>query len=1068
MAESAPQRIPFWKKAVFGTGDIYAGGAQQLVGFLYFFFLTDVVGLRPALAGAVVLVSKIWDAVSDPMFGVLSDRTRTRFGRRRPYFLAGTILIFLSFGGLWLPLEFGTQWGKFIFALTVWLFHETVCSMVLVPFYALGGDLTSDYHERNSIMFSRLFISTLAIILVAVLPKMVVDRFADPRLGYALMGAAFGLLFSLPWIAIFFTFPEKGDYKPDSRLTVFAQTIEPLRIKSFRQLMLLFISGYTAVDLMSGVFVYYMTYYLHRTDFNFVLGALLAGQALLLPIWLRLAKILGKRNALIAGYAWWALMIALMATIAPVWPRAAIYIVAFLMGGGSGAAAFLPWAIFPDVADVSELVYGARRDGASGGFLTFARKCATALGMGLFGLGLDLAGFVKPLTRIVDNVKMSLPQPQPEAALLVIRGALFLVPALLMVFGILVALRFKITAPIQARIRGFLAFRRGESAKGDLPAAEVVHLAQLLAGRGTFAFPDLEAAREAATAATSPQHTAGSSELLPVLTLLIRASLFLILLPYGLQRLAARLAPWLPAFDPGLIGIVAGLALMAAGVYLMARAGMILGVFGKEWPRRPTALLVTKYIYSFTRHPMYLGYSLALLGLGLWQGSAAALALGAAVSLLIFAYAELIEEPALGRKHGDRYRAYRQRVSFLRPRWSALFHGALQVNLVLLTAVIVGRFLFRLLWRVKVEGQENLPEEGPHFLVANHSNLADPFLIGMFLIRPIRFIASDELFRRPFFRALFGLFFGAVKKRRWNRDVGALRQAERWLGQGQVVGIFPEGGRTWDGGPVDVGDEVYRFLHHCRVPVVAAAAIGGHEALPRWAGWPAFARVTIRFFPPIMPDECATVQQLRERIEARIYDGQDEPPVERTFWSSHRGITMVAWACIKCGATRAMSETSDGITCRHCGASWRVTRKLELVDGRTGQVLLERDYHQQVKERLAAGTLQGAGVVWAKVRASRVDQLKLVPYGEGELSLDGKTLRFYNDKHWVTAQIDQVSFAFLNMPGHLVVTDRKETMEYIFLDDSPVRWEDYIAVARKDYVPARKRAEAAKTEVAGK
>lgn len=265
--------------------------------------------------------------------------------------------------------------------------------------------------------------------------------------------------------------------------------------------MLLFIAGYTAVDMMSTVFVYYMTYYLQRSDFNLVLGALLIGQAALLPIWLVLAKPLGKRNALIAGYAWWVAMILLMAAVTPAWPRYAIYILAFLMGGGTGAAAFLPWAIFPDVADVSELVYGARRDGASGGFLTFARKCSTAVAGGLFGIALDLAGFVRPVEQMAGGVRKMIPQPQPETALLVIRAALFLLPALLVAFGITVALRFKIDAAVQAKIREFLAYRRGETRGGNLPATEVLSLTRELAGFDpVLPVPGLDPSREAAAA----------------------------------------------------------------------------------------------------------------------------------------------------------------------------------------------------------------------------------------------------------------------------------------------------------------------------------------------------------------------------------------------------------------------------------------------------------------------------------------------------------------------------------------------------------------------------------------
>ncbi|MCK9549113.1 MAG: MFS transporter, partial [Sphaerochaeta sp.] len=73
----------------YGLGDMYGGGAFMIVGMLFLFYLTEVVGLSPALAGLVFGIGKVWDAVSDPLMGYLSDRTRSRYGRRRVYFLAG-------------------------------------------------------------------------------------------------------------------------------------------------------------------------------------------------------------------------------------------------------------------------------------------------------------------------------------------------------------------------------------------------------------------------------------------------------------------------------------------------------------------------------------------------------------------------------------------------------------------------------------------------------------------------------------------------------------------------------------------------------------------------------------------------------------------------------------------------------------------------------------------------------------------------------------------------------------------------------------------------------------------
>lgn len=82
------ERLPVWEKLIFCAGDLFGGGGQSIISVLYLIFLTNIVGLNPAWAGTVLMLSKLWDAVSDPLMGVISDNTRTRLGRRRPYILA--------------------------------------------------------------------------------------------------------------------------------------------------------------------------------------------------------------------------------------------------------------------------------------------------------------------------------------------------------------------------------------------------------------------------------------------------------------------------------------------------------------------------------------------------------------------------------------------------------------------------------------------------------------------------------------------------------------------------------------------------------------------------------------------------------------------------------------------------------------------------------------------------------------------------------------------------------------------------------------------------------------------
>src|SRR5690554_1822313 len=91
------------EKVIFAWGDVFGGGAQALIGVLYLIFLTDVIGINPAIAATAILISKVWDAISDPLMGIISDNTRTKMGRRRPYIFFGGILVVIAFALMWMP-----------------------------------------------------------------------------------------------------------------------------------------------------------------------------------------------------------------------------------------------------------------------------------------------------------------------------------------------------------------------------------------------------------------------------------------------------------------------------------------------------------------------------------------------------------------------------------------------------------------------------------------------------------------------------------------------------------------------------------------------------------------------------------------------------------------------------------------------------------------------------------------------------------------------------------------------------------------------------------------------------
>ena len=128
-ADENPGALTKRETFIFASGDMFGGGAQVIIAFFYLIFLTDVIGIRPALAGVVILISKIWDAVSDPLMGIITDNTRSRFGRRKPYFLAGFFGVILAFILLWFPISSESDLVIFSYVLFSYLFYSTISTI---------------------------------------------------------------------------------------------------------------------------------------------------------------------------------------------------------------------------------------------------------------------------------------------------------------------------------------------------------------------------------------------------------------------------------------------------------------------------------------------------------------------------------------------------------------------------------------------------------------------------------------------------------------------------------------------------------------------------------------------------------------------------------------------------------------------------------------------------------------------------------------------------------------------------------------------------------------------------
>ncbi|HQO70476.1 MAG TPA: MFS transporter, partial [Clostridia bacterium] len=187
----------------FASGDFFGGGSQLIISFYYLIFLTDIVKIRPALAGFIILFSKIWDAISDPLMGLITDNTKSRWGRRKPYFLVGFFGILAAYFLLWLPISNDSEIVKFLYMLFAYTLYSTVSTIVMVPYSAMSSEISADYKERNTINGTRLVFSQVSSLICAVLPMEIVKMFSDVRTGYIAMAVAFGCFFAIPFLLMF-------------------------------------------------------------------------------------------------------------------------------------------------------------------------------------------------------------------------------------------------------------------------------------------------------------------------------------------------------------------------------------------------------------------------------------------------------------------------------------------------------------------------------------------------------------------------------------------------------------------------------------------------------------------------------------------------------------------------------------------------------------------------------------------------------------------------------------------------------------------------------------------------
>jgi sugar (glycoside-pentoside-hexuronide) transporter len=447
-------RLSIATKACYALGDHTLNLALSVLSLFYLFFLTEVAGLRPALASVVMLLGRTIDAFTDPFMGRISDLTRSRLGRRRPYFLLGAVPFGLGFAALWVDPPHLSEGMRFVYYTGAYAFHTIASTILTVPYVALLPEMTLDYGERTSISTYRSAASVLGTILAAVATLPGVAFFGGGAQGYLVMGCIYGVWLSIPWAVVFLRTTERPDFQREPRHSF----VEGVRLaaghRAYRQLMALYLCSRVAMDVVGAMLIYYFTFWLTRPgDFEVTMGLMLVAAVVSLPFWLRAAAGIDKRTLFIAGSCWWAVAQLCFLLATPSWPAWSMLALGALAGIGYAVADLMPWSMLGDVVDADELRTEERREGVYAGFFTFLRKLSGASAVALAGLALDFAGF--------EGGK----QPSPTA-LETIRWLTGAVPAAFILLAIVLARRYPISRARHAEIRRALDARASAAAEG--------------------------------------------------------------------------------------------------------------------------------------------------------------------------------------------------------------------------------------------------------------------------------------------------------------------------------------------------------------------------------------------------------------------------------------------------------------------------------------------------------------------------------------------------------------------------------------------------------------------------
>ncbi|MGE0785140.1 MAG: MFS transporter [Sandaracinaceae bacterium] len=441
--------------AAFGLSGFAQNVIGTCLGVHLFMFYTDVVGLEALWVSLGLTVATLWDAVSDVWMGRISDRTRWRAGRRRPYLLLGAVPVGLSFWLLFSPPAqlHGAALGIYFCVVLLALF--TAQTVVQVPALSLLPEMAKTPHERTRLAAAREMLGNFGDLAGLLLPIVLLLALgADTEEGASEAGHAFQIAAAIGGAAaILAVLVCYRGTREDQRVVPAEKPLfDSLReLRANRAFMTLLVASSLAalgLAFVQSLILYVLTHVMGESDPAVHLGAFVVnvlGAVLSYPFWTWLARTRGKPFAFRVGLALSSVTFVTVFFVTPGQLWLLLLVMAF-SGAANVGFWMLLYALSADVVDVDELEHGQRREGLFAGFAALVRKCAFAAAAAGVGVGLTLIGYREGAAQDADTI-------------LGLRALFAVPPTVLVLAALFVFRRFGLTREVHEGVQAQLARR---------------------------------------------------------------------------------------------------------------------------------------------------------------------------------------------------------------------------------------------------------------------------------------------------------------------------------------------------------------------------------------------------------------------------------------------------------------------------------------------------------------------------------------------------------------------------------------------------------------------------------